>query len=82
MTDKKQKLVEIDEELNLDDAKFKVTLYLDGDVLRRAREEAAKQKMKYQPYLNRLLREILLGEKSSLEERVSRLEELIERKLG
>lgn len=80
MTDKK--LVEIEEELNLDDAKFKVTLYLDGDVLRKAREEAAKRKMKYQPYLNGLLREILLGEKDSLEERISRLEEIIERKLG
>ncbi|HYX39083.1 MAG TPA: hypothetical protein VE954_38760 [Oligoflexus sp.] len=81
MTDSKR-LVEIEEELNLDDAKFKITLYLDGDLLKRAKEEAAKEKMKYQPYINKLLREVLLGERSTLEERVSKLEDIIRRKLG
>lgn len=73
---------EVEGELDLKQAKVKVTIYLDGDVLENAREIAKKEHVKYQALINSILRKALLHEDQSedriktLEERVMKLEQL------
>lgn len=80
---KAKKEVHIEEDLLLKDAKFKVTIYIDGDVLEAIREAAEKAKTKYQPFINKILRERFIGDaEESLEARVSRLEMELLKKHG
>lgn len=76
--EKSQPVVDIDlGEFDLKKLKAKTTIYLDGDLWDRIHEDAEKAGMKYQPYLNQLLRKVVLNEKSDLELRVERLEALV-----
>lgn len=47
---------------------------LDGEVWDALHIDAEKEGMKYQPFLNKLLRRILLNEKNDLEQRIEKLE--------
>ena len=73
---------EVEGELDLNQAKVKVTIYLDGDVLENARKTAKKEHVKYQALINSILRKALLHEGQAedriktLEERVMKLEQL------
>ncbi len=72
-----EELVDIEEELRTEDAKFKITIYLDGDVLVKLRKSAEEDGSKYQPFLNKLLRRVLLEEKTDLEKRLEAVERFI-----
>jgi len=73
---------EVEGELDLKQAKVKVTIYLDGDLLDNARKIAKKEHVKYQTLINSILRRSLLNENQAedrikiLEERVMKLEQL------
>ena len=73
---------EVEGNLDLKQAKVKVTIYLDGDVLENARKIAKKEHVKYQALINSILRKSLLIESQAeeririLEERVMKLEQL------
>lgn len=71
-------VVDIDlSEFDIKKVKAKTTIYLDGDVWDKLHEDAEKAGMKYQPYLNQLLRRFVLSEKTDLEKRLEKLESLI-----
>ena len=77
MTKKEYGDFEVEGDLDIKKAKVKVTMYLDGDILDKARTEAKTQHTRYQTLINNLLREALLSERSRLdvlEERISHLE--------
>ena len=77
MSKKEYGKYEVEGALDLKKAKVKVTIYIDGDVLERAKSEAKLKHTKYQTLINSLLRETLMTEKSRLdllEERVLQLE--------
>lgn len=57
--------------------KAKTTIYLDGDVWDKLHDDAEKAGMKYQPFLNQLLRRVILHEKSDIEIRLERLESVV-----
>lgn len=59
------------------DVKVKITCFLDADVLNALRIAAKEDGMKYQPYLNKILREVVLGEKNMLSKRMDALEKLV-----
>ena len=67
---------EVEGELDLNQAKVKVTIYLDGDVVEHARKIAKKEHVKYQTLINSILRKSLLNE-SQAEERIKTLEERV-----
>lgn len=67
--------VEIEGELRMEDAKVKISLYLDGDLLLELKKAAEKEGEKYQPFTNKLLRKVIMGEsKGPLADRVAILE--------
>lgn len=68
---------EVDGELDINNAKIKVTIYLDGDVVIKARELAKVQGTKYQSLINSVLRESLLREKT-VAKRLENLESRVE----
>jgi hypothetical protein len=54
------------------DVKVKVTVYIDGDIVDQLRDRAKQEGLKYQPYINKLLRQAV-AEKPLLEEIQDRL---------
>ena len=70
MKSKKSKAKEVDlDESYLDPAnhKVRITTFIDGDVLQWLKAESAKERSKYQTFLNKTLRDIMTG---SLDERI------------
>lgn len=75
----------IKEDLRSEDAKVRITLFVDGDVLLKIRDEAKERKTKYQTLINQTLREVFLGKaggKSIIEdlESIKKQVKLLERK--
>jgi predicted DNA binding CopG/RHH family protein len=60
-------------------AKFRVTMWVDLDLLDEVRKRAGADGMKYQPWINKKLRETILGE-NSLENRIAALEAAVFKK--
>jgi len=52
-------------------AKFRVTMFVDLDVLDEIRKKASKKGLPYQTYINQLLREVAIG--SEEEERIRKI---------
>ena len=42
--------------------KVRISIMLDGDILQAARVKAGKQRLRYQTFINKVLRQALLGE--------------------
>jgi len=63
-----------------ENAKVRVNMFVDGDVLKVVREEALKQKTKYQTLINQTLRQVFCGKDSPLKirEKVDELTKRIE----
>lgn len=53
------------------ETKFRVTMFLDLDVLDQIREDAHKKSLPYQTYINQLLRERVLG--NEMEEQIRKI---------
>lgn len=58
-----KELIDIEGPLRIEDAKIKVTLYLDGDILKAVKLKAKEENKKYQSLVNETLREVFLDEK-------------------
>ncbi len=69
---------EVEGSLDIKNAKVKITLYVDGDVLEKVRSLAKKEQTKYQTLINRILRKTVLNE-NLLEDRIRVLEEWVVR---
>ena len=72
-----KELVDIEGPLRVEDAKIKVTLYLDGDILKAVKRKAKDENKKYQSLVNETLREVFLEDKpirKELQELVKRVE--------
>ena len=54
---------QIDSELKASEAKVRVSMFIDGDLLLHIREIAKENNSKYQTLINQSLRELFLGEK-------------------
>ncbi len=67
----------IDGEFDPRETKVKVTVYVDGDLVNRLRERAKEEGIKYQPYINKLLRQAM-DEKPLLDDIQDRLKALEE----
>lgn len=81
MTGKNKKIEYGSEELEQDEfdsknAKFRVTAFVDLDVIQALKKQAKTQGKGYQTLMNEVLRSAVLGE-SSYDERLRRLEEAI-----
>ncbi len=64
--------VELPEEaFNPKNAKFRVTMFVDLDVLDEVRKKASKKGLPYQTYLNQMLREMVFGAEE--EEKIRRI---------
>ena len=69
-----------EEDFELKNMKFRVNMWLDMDLVDIIRAEAEKEGMKYQPWINQKLREVLMGEKSfekrlfSIEQKLKEIE--------
>ena len=59
--------------------KFRVTMWMDLDLIDEVRKRAAQDGMKYQPWINKKLRATILGE-NSLEKRIEALEAAVFKK--
>lgn len=46
-----------------ENVKVRISIFLDGEVLMKAKERAANEGMRYQTYINQLLRQVLLDDK-------------------
>lgn len=57
-----------DEAFQPKNAKFRVTMFIDLDLLNEIRKRASKRKLPYQTYINQTLREVVLG--NAAEERI------------
>lgn len=62
-----------------DNGQFRMTMWIDLDLLKVIRKQAQKDGMKYQPWLNKKLREVILGKQAdpvvlNLIKRVSNIE--------
>lgn len=74
--------VELSEnEFDPKEAKFRVTMWMDLDLVDEVRKRAAQDGMKYQPWINRKLRDAILGQ-NSLEKRIEALEGAVFRKVA
>lgn len=62
---------------DLEQAKIRITTYLDCDVLDTLRQLAGHAGSKYQTLLNHILREYLLGQQTGLLARIDRLERAV-----
>lgn len=60
-----------EEDFDMKDAKFRVTMFIDLVVLDEIRKRAAKKRLPYQTYINQILRETVLG--NSEEERIRKI---------
>ncbi len=67
------------EEFNSKNAKFRVNMFVDLDVVDEIRKLAAKRHIPYQTLINQKLREVFLNVES-LEDRVARMEEIVLKK--
>ena len=80
----------IKEDLIYGDAKVKVSMFLDGDLLQQVKAIAKKRNTKYQTLINQSLREVFLGNSASvdpdefqkLRQKVEFLETLILKKIA
>lgn len=71
---------EIDsDEFNPKHGKFRVNMFVDLDVVDEIRKVAAQRNVPYQTLINQKLREVFLNE-ATLEDRVSRLEQLLKKR--
>ncbi len=57
----------IDDDLSPQEAKLKVTIYLDGDLLLEVRRQAKKAGKKYQTMINESLRAFFLDQKTKVD---------------
>lgn len=79
---------EVEGELELKNAKVKVTLYIDGDILEYIRKDAKNKNKKYQTLLNDTLREYFLSDESqdmrlkTLEKQLTLLKEEYEKRIS
>lgn len=64
----------------VDNAKVRITTYLDDEVLKELRELAEKSGSKYQTVLNQILRDYLFDEKRGLVGRIEKLENAVFKK--
>ncbi|MCB9083608.1 MAG: BrnA antitoxin family protein [Bdellovibrionaceae bacterium] len=81
---KKKKIKYGDEELDRDEfdvknAKFRVTAFVDSEVVEALRKQAKTQGKGYQTLMNEILREAVLGD-SSYESRLKKLEKAVFKK--
>lgn len=67
------------DEFNSKKGKFRVNMFVDLDVVDKIRKVAAKRHIPYQTLINQKLREVFMNEQS-IEERVTRIEEIILKK--
>ena len=67
------------EEFDPKKGKFRVNMFVDLDVVDEIRKVAAKRHVPYQTLINQKLREIFMSEES-IEDRVTRIEEIILKK--
>lgn len=67
---------------NPKETKFRVTMYLDLDVLEEVRKKAKARGLPYQTYINQLLRDSVLGQE--MDEKIRRIvrEELGKKRIG
>jgi predicted DNA binding CopG/RHH family protein len=56
---------------NAKETKFRVTMYVDLDILDELRKRAKKRGLPYQTYTNQLLREVVFGQE--IDERIRRI---------
>lgn len=61
-------------------AKIRVTTYLDEDLLEALKETATASGTKYQTLLNQMLRQSLMGDSSTLIDRIAKLEKAVFKK--
>lgn len=67
----------IDGNTTAQEAKLKVTIYLDGDLLLEVRRQAKKTGKKYQSMINESLRDLFLGQKARIDPK--EFQQLVER---
>lgn len=67
------------DEFNPKRGKFRVNMFVDLDVVDEIRKLAAKRHVPYQTLINQKLREVFMNE-ASLEERVAKIEKLIQKR--
>ncbi len=67
------------DEFNTKKGKFRVNMFVDLDIVDEIRKAAAKRHIPYQTLINQKLREVFMNEQS-IEDRVSRIEELVLKK--
>ena len=60
-----------DDAFNSKETKFRVTMYLDLDVLDEVRKRAKKRGLPYQTYINQILRDSILGQE--MDERIRKI---------
>ncbi len=53
-----------DDAFSPENVKVRISIFLDGDVLVKAKERAKAEGSKYQTYINQLLRQVLIDENS------------------
>ena len=68
-----------DDEFDPKYAKFRMTMWIDLDVIEKKRSLAEAEGMRYQPWINRTLRDLVLGP-SALERRIAKLEKAVFKK--
>lgn len=69
-----------DNELDLNRAKVRVNMWIDGDILEKVRKDAHEHGLKYQTYINKLLRDAVLG--NEVKERLEALEKIVFSKIS
>jgi predicted DNA binding CopG/RHH family protein len=87
-TKKTQKIKEKSQDILTEDefdprhGKFRVTMFIDLDVLDEIRKRAADKRLPYQTFINQLLRELILGSDETEKIRQIVREELAKKKVG
>ena len=69
-----------DKDLEDENAKIRITTFIDLDVLKKLKTIAKKEKTKYQTLLNKLLRETLFDD--NIQKKFERRLRVVEKKLG
>jgi len=69
-----------DEYLLAQNPKIRTTIFLEADLIRAYKQLAAKKGLKYQALMREKLREAILGEGSSIEARLKRVEDQLFKK--
>jgi len=65
-------------ELNAKNGKFRVNMFVDLDVVDAIRKKAEASAMPYQTLINRVLREYVQGKPLELEQRLAKVEKMLE----